>query len=310
MLLSRVAERIYWAARYSERAEDTARIVRSYTTVVADLRGDRKLRWQPLVDLAGSGTRYRCDEGQSEEAAVVHHLIADETNPGSLIGSTGSARENLRTTREIFPREAWQALNNLYLYVGSEATRGIERRQRDRFLQRVVGDWRRLDGILATSMRRDEAFTMWRLGRSLERADMTSRVIGVRAADVLSTPHGETDDDEVQWMGVLRSLSGWQVYQRTVHRPIEGPAVVAFLLDDPAFPRTVRASLTEVRKSLLSLPRPGKPLVALESALDVLDDSKDAAGDASRLDVAMDQLQAALASLSEAISQRYLRLGD
>lgn len=308
MLLSRVAERIYWAARYSERAEDMARIVRSYTTVVADLRGDRKLRWDPLVAVAGSGVRYRRDEGQTEEAAVVNHLVADRSNPGSLVSSISAARENLRTTREVFPREAWQALNNLYLYVGSESQRGVDRRQRDRFLQRVVGDSRRFDGILATSMRRDEAFAMWRLGRSIERADMTSRVIGVRAADVLSTPHSATDDDEVQWMGVLRSLSGWQVYQRTVRKPIEGPAVVNFLLDDKSFPRTVRFSLGEVRKALLGLPRPGRPLVALEEALDVLDGANDTADDPRRLDEAMDELQRTLGDLNDAIVGRYLRL--
>ena len=119
-----------------------------------------------------------------------------------------TARENLRTTRDTVPRDGWHALNDLYLYVSSEADRAIDRRIRERFLYRVIADSRRLDGILATAMTHDEAYVMWRLGRAIERADMTTRVLGVRAAAVLSLPDGDVSPvdvhDELQWMGVLQ----------------------------------------------------------------------------------------------------------
>ncbi len=101
---------------------------------------------------------------------------------------------------------------------------------------------------------------MWRLGRYIERADMTTRVLGVRAAILLSLPPGEVDEfAEVQWMGVLRSLSALQMYQRATRGPIDGPAVVRFLLFDHRFPRSVAGCLAEMRTSILQAARSTPP---------------------------------------------------
>ena len=105
-------------------------------------------------------------------------------------------------------------------------------------------------------------------GRAIERADMTTRVLGVRAAAVLSqrpgTAAGEKVHDEVQWMGVLRSVWGLQMYQRAVRGPIEGPSVVRFLLEHDRFPRAVRALMRETRRALAELPDPDGPLDAVD----------------------------------------------
>ncbi|MFV0306295.1 MAG: alpha-E domain-containing protein [Desertimonas sp.] len=328
MLLSRVADRVYWAARYMERAEDTARIVRTHAELLADLPSTAQLRWEPLVLIMGSGTRYTQVQAQvaqqqsqaqdhraDEELGVVTFLVADQINPGSVASCVFAARENLRTTRETLPREAWATLNDLSLYVGSEAERSVDRRRRDRFLGRVTADSRRLDGVLATAMTHDEAYVMWRLGRAIERADMTTRVLGVRAAAVLELPgvplagDGVDDHDEVQWMGVLRSLSGLQMYQRAVHGPIEGPKVVEFLLQHGRFPRSVRGLLREIRLALAELPDPGTGLDAVDRIDAELYDAVRASHDGGALDEAMDSLQVAIAELDRRITDRYLRVG-
>ncbi len=249
MLLSRVADRIYWAARYVERAEDTARIVRAHGETAADLPMEQPRSWKPLVTVAGSDAQYDARFGDEvSEGAVVTFLLSDRENPGSVVSCVAAARENLRTTRETIPRDGWQTLNDLSLYVSVESDRGIDRRVRERFLGRVIADSRRLDGVLAASMTHDEAYAMWRLGRALERADMTTRVLGVRAAAVLSAAPGSDEElrfryDDLQWMGVLRSLTALQMYQRAVRGPIDGPNVVRFLLEHDRFPRAVRALL-------------------------------------------------------------------
>jgi uncharacterized alpha-E superfamily protein len=190
---------------------------------------------------------------------------------------------------------------------------------RDRFLTRVIADSRRLDGVLATAMTHDEAYVMWRLGRALERADMTTRVLGVRAAAVLSQPQGSSNGDvadsgleghdEVQWMGVLRSVQGLQMYQRAVRGPIEGPSVVRFLLEHERFPRAVRALLREIRRALAELPDPGAPLDAVDHVEAVLRESTAASTDGAELDDAMDSLQVAIAMLDRRITDRYLQVG-
>jgi uncharacterized alpha-E superfamily protein len=325
MLLARVADRLYWAARYLERAEDTARLVRAHGELMADLPPRLDTRWEPLLAVVGSGVRVLDANGDGSgvqtqtrsaldvEMAVVRFLATDRANPSSVVSSVIAARENLRTTRDTVPREGWHVVNDLYLYVTTEADRGADRRVRDRYLGRVIADGRRIDGILATAMTHDEAYVMWRLGRAIERADMTTRVLGVRAAAVLSLPEhltpGVEDHDEVQWMGVLRSVWGLQMYQRAVRGPIEGSSVVRFLLEHDRFPRAVRALLREIRLALSELPEPGGPLDAVADVEAVVRDASAASTDGHALDAAMDQVQLAIARLDQRIHERYLRIG-
>jgi len=309
VLLSRVAGNIYWAARYLERAEDTARVVRAHAETVADVPGRPEAHWKPLITVVGSDSHYDARfGGDGSEAAVVEYLLSDQLNQGSVIRCVSAARESLRTTRETIPVEGWQAVNDLHHYVNVESDRGADRRARERFTRHVVSDSRRIDGILATTMSHDEAYAMWRLGRALERADMTTRVLGVRAAAVLiGAGEGDRSYDDLLWMGVLTSLSGLQMYRRAVRRPIEGPAVVHFLLEHDRFPRAVRALLREIRRALGELPDPS----VLFDEVDVVDAVLRGAAtddvDGAALDNAMESLQGALALLDRRIHERYLR---
>ncbi len=314
-LLSRVADRIYWGARYVERAEDTARVIRAYGDLLVDMPMEVPLRWEPLVALAGGGALFSQRQSQSSAAGpdestehrVIEFLLADRSNPGSVASSIAFARENLRTTREVVPREAWQTLNGLHQYASSEADRAIGRRSRDRFLGRVVDDSRRLDGQIESTKTRAAPYRMWQLGRLIERADMTTRVLGVRAAAILEFDGSmfEDDHDEVQWMGVLRSVSALQMFQRATHGPIEGAAVVRFLLYYSRFPRSVQGCLDELRAVVATLPSPEPVLTALDAADAALASCAPGADDGAVLDDAMDTVQIALAALDRSITERY-----
>jgi uncharacterized alpha-E superfamily protein len=304
-LLSRVADRMYWAARYVERAEDSARVLRSYGDVLADLPISTS-RWHPLVTISGSDVSLPA-VAESDEAQVAQFLISDREHPNSIVNSVDNSRENLRTCREVLPREAWQTINDLSIYVRGAALTSVERRRRDRFLARVIDESRRLDGVMTSTMTRDEVFEMWRLGRYIERADMTTRVLGVRAAGLLSQPEGSVDEfAEVQWMGVLRSLSALQMYQRATRGPIDGPAVVRFLLFDHRFPRSVAGCLAEMRTSILRLPQYSTVLGAVEAADRQLRQSRPAADDGAALDAAMESVQMALAQLNAVMHEQYV----
>lgn len=304
-LLSRVADRMYWAARYIERAEDSARVLRAYGDVLADLPTTTS-RWHPLVTISGSDVQLPAVSG-SDENQVAQFLIAEREHPNSIVNTVDSSRENLRTCREVLPREAWQTVNDLSIYVRGAAVTSVERRRRDRFLARVIDESRRLDGVMNSTMTRDEVFEMWRLGRYIERADMTTRVLGVRAATLLSVPAGTADEfNEVQWMGVLRSLSALQMYQRSTRGPIDGPAVVRFLLFDHRFPRSVAGCLAEMRTSILRLPEYSTVLGAVEAADRQLRRSRPAADDGAALDAAMEGVQVALARLDRVMHEQYV----
>ena len=308
-LLARVADRLYWAARYLERAEDTARIVRAYHDLVVDFPGDVVLRWEPLIAISGNVVSVAADpDDYSGELMVLEFLIADRLNPGSIASCVGAARENLRTTREVMPREAWQAVNTLSHYVGSNAHSAVRRQMRDRFLARVIDDSRRLDGVLDSTMTRANPYRLFRLGRLIERADMTTRVLGVRAAALLQLEASGLDpvSDEVQWMGVLRSLSALQMYQRATRGPIDGEAVVRFLLFYASFPRSVQSCLDEIRSIVLTLPSPQDVVATLDDAEAVLSAARPIASDGHELDDAMDQVQLAITRLDSAIHARWV----
>ncbi len=213
-LLSRVADRIYWAGRYIERAEDASRVLRSFGDMLADIPATDAVQWSSLRSVAGAEPGPVFTDG-SDEMAVVEFLVADPTHHNSIVRTVESCRENLRTCREVLPREAWQTVNDLALHVRNHAPSSLPRLAREALLTRVINESRRLDGVLTSTMTRDEAYEMWRLGRFLERADMTTRVLGVRAATLLSLLPGQVDQfAEVRWMSVLRSLSALQMYQR------------------------------------------------------------------------------------------------
>ncbi len=306
-LLSRVADRIYWAGRYIERAEDTSRVVRSFGDMLADIPTADAVQWSSLRSVAGAEAGELVTDG-SDEMEVVEFLLADLEHHNSVAKTVEFCRQNLRTCREVLPREAWQTVNDLALYVRSNAATSLNRRSREGFLTRVINDSRRLDGVLTSSMTRDEAFEMWRLGRYLERADMTTRVVGVRAATLLALPAGAADAfAEVRWMSVLRSVSALQMYQRASHSSIQGPDVVRFLLFDHRFPRSVAGCLAEIRSSLLRLPANETVMQALEAADRQLRDCRPASDDGVALDAALDGVQRSLIDLDKAIADRYLQ---
>jgi uncharacterized alpha-E superfamily protein len=301
VLLARVAEELYWAARYLERAEDTARIVREHTNLIVDFPTSTPLTWEPLIAVTGSSQLAE----RHSEVSIVTALVSDLHHPASIASCIERARENLRTCREVVPQEFWLTVNDLYLYVSSHADEGVDRRSRARFLTRVIAETQRAVGILGGVMSADHAYEMLRLGRTIERADMTTRVLDVRAVSLLETGEGQLAD--VQWGGVLRSLSALQMYHRTRHEAIEGPHVVDFLLRDRDFPRAVRCCLDKVASSISRLPRAERLDGAVESAVERVEACARDSLHPGVLRAELDDVQRLVADLSERLSAAYFR---
>jgi uncharacterized alpha-E superfamily protein len=311
MLLSRVADSLYWGARYLERAEDTSRLIRAYTDLVIDLPTTAVSSWEPLLAVAGDRSTFDALHDGTRENDIVRFLVAENANPGSVASSIATARENLRTTREVLPRDVWQAVNDLSLYTVANVASGVDRRNRARFLHRVIADCQRIDGAMSTLMTRDDAYEVWQLGRVLERADMTARVVGVRAAALVESERNAVEQkseiyEDVQWMGLLKSVTALQMYQRSTRGPIEANKVVGFLLRDPMFPRSVAACVRAIRKALEALPRPELTLPSVER-LDTLlaavpvGEALDASTAGEELDDAMDHVLNGLGAVHDAI---------
>lgn len=255
MLLSSVAERVYWMARYIERAENTARIILVHHNLLLDLPRHVEFGWEALVTITGNRERFHEHHEEATERNVLRFLIADHNNPNCITCSLAMARENLRTTRAIVPRSAWETLNDLHAWTRDNLNNGLSRRGRFAYLRRIIDYCQLLAGKLSGTMSHDQTYDFIRMGRNMERADMTTRVIEVRASNLLPSINEELKPFvDIQWKSVLDSLAGYQMYRRHVHVRIRGREVLRFLLHDERFPRTVHYCLGEVEQCLRGLP--------------------------------------------------------
>ena len=260
-MLARVVENVYWLSRYMERAENTARIINVNAHLLLDLPKGIAPGWLPLVDISGNRAEFDAKSHKLEERDVVQFLAADPENPGSLYSSLQMARENARTLREILPTEAWEMLNEFHSEFMRELSTGLAKRARFRFLNDVVGNLQKISGVLDGTMSRNASHTFLILGRNLERADMTSRIVDVRSAQLLPAETPELRPFEtVQWMSVLKSLSAYQMYRGAVRSRVRRADVLEFLLRNRQFPRACMFCLDQVEHELKSLQR-GEPVV-------------------------------------------------
>jgi uncharacterized alpha-E superfamily protein len=259
-MLSRVAERLYWMARYLERAENTARLCRTYSQLMLDLHSGVGLDWQQLVYITGSHELFIRRHRTAGERNVIRYVLSTPDNPGSLITSLAQARENVRTTRDLVPSEGWEHVNELYLYARKKlANRGIPR-DRYNFLSEIIMRCQQITGLLAGTMSHGDAYQFVRIGRNLERTDMTTRIIDVGSATLIA-PGAELERLENRlWTHVLRSLSAHQMYRQYVRRRIRPVSVLAFLFQDTRFPRAIAHSLGEIHTCLEQLVHNEEPL--------------------------------------------------
>ena len=304
MLLARAAESLYWAARYLERAEDTARIVREHTNLIVDMPTVVPVTWVPLLAITGEELTFRSRYERADELSVIRFLVADRDNRSSIVSAIGQARENLRTVRELVPNELWHAVNDLYLYIAGNNAEGVVRASRRRFLDRVISECQLSAGITSGTMSRSEPHAFIRLGTYIERSDMTTRVIDVNAATIGAQGEAALHGN-VQWSSVLRSVAGLQMFRRSTLANASGPTVVAFLFGDEQFPRSVAFCAEQVARSLRSLPQPAalveqcRVLGSLASSIDVHP------LDLARLRESVDDVQRASADLHAAVTAQY-----
>jgi uncharacterized alpha-E superfamily protein len=250
-MLSRVADSIYWMSRYVERAENVARFVDVNLNLMLDSSGGAHQQWQPLVNITGDHVDFdkRYPKGATQQN-VIQFLTFDRDNPNSIISCLRAARENARSVREIISSEMWLQLNQFYLTVNSAAASGKGLESPHDFFTEVKLSSHLFTGITDATMTHGEGWHFCRLGRKLERADKTSRILDVKYFILLrSAADVGTPFDDVQWAAVLRSASAFEMYRKR-HGRVSPKSIVEFLLLDPEFPRAIRFCLTSARDSL------------------------------------------------------------
>ncbi len=304
-MLSRVAERLYWMARYLERAEDTARLTQAYSHLVMDIPAGAEPGWEILVNILDAAPIYRERFRAYSEQNVMRFLIADPDNHASIHQSIIAARENVRTTRDVLPDEAWEHVNELYHYSKEYAESSIGRRNRHHYLEQVYTRCQMINGLIISTLCRDHAYRFIKLGHLLERADMTTRVIDVGAGALLGEAPDNPGITPLIWASMLRSLSAISTYRRTIGPLVEADAVVDFVFCDGSLPRSVKFCLDGIRKELTPLKHNQDALKVLERSRRKLSRFRVDASQPEKLHQFIDRFQVDLNALSDSIGETW-----
>lgn len=295
-MLSRIAESLFWIGRYIERSDGTARILDVHLQLLLeDPWIEEDLACRSLLSVMGSEAP---EDAQLTREDVLTILAVDRNEPASIAYSLGAARENARRAREIVSTELWECLNTtrarMPRKVSSDKVHDFFGWVRERSALAV--------GIIESATSRDEAWQFFTLGRSIERADMTARLLATRSLTEASGP---------SWTTILRSCGAYEAYLRTYRGVPSARNAAEFLLLDRLFPRSILFSVSRAEACLRSIePRSDRVGVSDQSQRllgqirseleyrpisEILED----------LTLHMDNVQAATSKASEAIRQRY-----
>jgi uncharacterized alpha-E superfamily protein len=247
-MLSRVADSLYWMSRYIERAENNARLADVNLQLLLDLanqpQADAQQQWNPIISSLEENELFASLYNKMDGRAAIDFVTLQKQNPNSIYSCLSLARENARTTREQISSEMWEQINRLYLFVKSDSGKKLLRSSPFEFFKRVTVGSHLFQGITDATMTHGEGWDFIRIGKLLERADCTSRILDVKYHILL--PSGEKvggNIDTIQWMAVLKSCSALEAYRKIYVGQVAPWKVAEFLITHSAFPRSIRFSV-------------------------------------------------------------------
>jgi uncharacterized alpha-E superfamily protein len=252
-MLSRTADHLFWMSRYTERAENTARLldVNYQTSLLPQSAEVAQQGWQGLLSISELLPSYQALYGDITPARVMEFMVKDEDNPSSIISCLRAARENARAVRGSLTTEVWETQNQTWLELNRMLKRGAFERDPGQFFEWVKFRSHLSRGVTVGTMLMDEALHFMRLGTFLERADNTARLVDVKFHAVAHDYFGQTqgkeqDHDFYHWSAILRSVSGFEIYRKVYRDVIQPERVAELLILRADMPRSLHACLNEV----------------------------------------------------------------
>ncbi len=308
MMLARHAEDLFWAGRYIERAEDTARLLDvTYHGMLESPLLDAASAWRELLELLYLEQAFAAKGQPVTDSTVTEFLVLDPGNAGSIVRSVARARDNARNVRERISTELWEAINILFLELHARDLRADLEREPYQLYRFVRTRCQTISGVSAETMSRDDGWRFLLLGRMLERAEMTCRLLSVRFG---RSSHAAVPSDVHYWIAVLKSVSAFEAYLRAHRAQIEPQDVLEFLLLSREFPRSVLFALRASESELVRLggetapSRPERLLGRLRADLEFMDIHEIID---NGLPAALDSLQHGILAVAEAVERHFFR---
>lgn len=256
-MLSRTADHLFWMSRYTERAENTARMldVNYQTSLLPQSAAVARVGWQGLLSISELLPAYNAKYGDIVPRDVMEFMVKDEENPSSIISCLRAARENARAVRGSLTTEAWETQNQTWLEARRMLRDGEFERDPAQFFDWVKFRSHLSRGVTQGTMLQDEAYHFLRLGTFLERADNTARLVDVKFHALETDFYGAASEkdqeyDFYHWSSILRSVSAFEIYRRVYRDVITPPRVAELLMLRHDMPRSLLACMNEVVANL------------------------------------------------------------
>jgi uncharacterized alpha-E superfamily protein len=252
-MLSRTADHLFWMSRYTERAENTARMldVNYQTSLLPQSQAVAQMGWQGLLSISELLYSYKEKYGEIQAREVMDFMVKDESNPSSIMSCLSAARENARAVRGALTTEVWETQNTTWLEVKRMIKSGDFEKDPSQFFEWVKFRSHLSRGVTVGTMLMDESLHFMRLGTFLERADNTARLVDVKFHAVESDFFGAASEkdqeyDFYHWSAILRSVSAFEIYRKVYRDVIKPERVAELLILKSDMPRSLHASLNEV----------------------------------------------------------------
>jgi uncharacterized alpha-E superfamily protein len=309
-MLSRYAENVYWLGRYVERAENLARLLDTHGSFARDPRatGD----WEAVIRINADEELFFSRNKEATAAAVLYFYLIDPKSPTSILNSIFYARENARTVRHLISTELCAHLNTFYGEMQELKRRDISLSRLAKVAAFIKTSCQTHTGIAEGTLYRDQAYRFYQLGRHVERADQTSRLLDVKYRQLQSVEEDPGSPIDIsQWNSLLRSAAGYQAYRRTRPGSMNTSDVARFLLSDPEFPRSIGFCLYRIKYDLACLESEhgldlGESIRGeLERAMEISGQTPTERIDPQWLHKFADAMQASLLGLGGALGQRF-----
>lgn len=255
-MLSRVANCLYWMSRYIERSENIARLVDTNLQLLLDFKklDEQRLaaHWLPVVQATGDELEFFKLHPAATAEAVTEFMVFQMENPNSIAQSICQARENARMVRDQIIGELWEELNRLYLFIRSREARELWDQSPSDFFEKVKASSLHIVGITFATLIHNEGWQFNQVGKFLERADKTSRILDVRYQTLpeRGMPKAISQTESLEWSAILRSCSAWDSYKAIYGAEVHPKLVAEFLLLNEELPRSVRFCVTELNTAL------------------------------------------------------------
>jgi len=251
VMLSRVAHSLYWMSRYIERAENVARLLEVNLQFMFDFQGidpvGQDQHWESIVLSSGDEELFKQHYQMADSHTVTEFLAFDLRNPGSILACVYAARENARMIRDQISLEMWETINELHLLLKSQSTDAVWAAGPQDFFSKINRASHLFQGLTASTYSRSEGWEFIELGKYIERADKTTRILDVKYHVLLPSA---TDVggalDTAQWQAVLRSASALEAYRRYYVREILAWKAAEFLVFSDSFPRSIHFCMAQV----------------------------------------------------------------